>query len=217
MKNQGNNYIPALRFNFLTRFYDPLVRITTRESTFKRALLKQANLKNAENVLDLACGTGSLSIAIKNNFPNLTVSAIDADVEILKIAETKAAKRNAQIDFSQGFSNKLPYDSDSFNRVFSTLAFHHLTLEQKISTLNEILRVLKPGGEFHMADYGLAQSKSQFALSKIISKLDGEETTKDNIQGRLGILMEENGFGTVERTGYFKTIFGTIRLFRALR
>ena len=217
MEKNGDNYVPALRYDFLTRFYDPLVRITTRETTFKRALLKQAALREGQNILDLACGTGSLSVAIKNNLEKANIFAIDADPEILKMARAKAARHDARIAFEQGFSDALPYENETFDRVFSTLAFHHLTLDKKIGTLREILRVLKPDGEFHMADYGLARTKTQFVLSKIISKLDGFETTHDNIRGRLGLLMEENGFTTVERTGYFKTIFGTIRLFRSLK
>ena len=59
------NYIPALRFAILTRFYDPLVRFSTREFPFKRALLAQANLQNNQTILDLACGTGTLAIAVK--------------------------------------------------------------------------------------------------------------------------------------------------------
>jgi ubiquinone/menaquinone biosynthesis C-methylase UbiE len=217
MDDEPKSFLPALRFNFLTRFYDPLVRVTTRETTFKSALIKQATLQNVQTALDLACGTGSLSIAIKNNFPNINISAIDADSEILKIAKAKSAKRNSVISFEQGFSDQLPYNNESFDRVFSTLAFHHLTHEQKIATLHEILRVLKPFGEFHLADYGLPLNKSQFVLFKFIYKLDGDETTHDNLRGRLGLMMEENGFKTVEQTGYFKTIFGTIRLFRSLK
>ncbi|MEZ5428550.1 MAG: methyltransferase domain-containing protein [Pyrinomonadaceae bacterium] len=217
MESYGKNYLPALRFQFLTRFYDPVVRMTTREFTFKRALLKQARLKNGQTILDLACGTGTLSVAIKKNFPETLVTGFDADREILRMAREKAANHSTDIQFRRGFSDALPFPENNFDRVFSTLAFHHLTLDKKIETLHEIRRVLKPGGEFHLADYGLPRNKRQFILSKVVRAIDGPDTTEDNLRGRLGLLMEQNGFPEVERTGYFKTVIGTIRLFRAIK
>lgn len=211
------DYIPALRFEFLTKFYDPLVRFSTREFAFKNALLKQANLNENQQILDLACGTGTLSIAIKKRFPRIKITGFDVDNEILKIARRKASLAHTEINFEQGFSDKLPFENESFDRVFSTLFFHHLTLERKHKTLQEILRVLKPNGEFHLADFALPRNRSQFVLSKWIRLIDGFETTHDNLRGRLKFLMEENGFQNVERTGYFKTIIGTIRLFKALK
>lgn len=211
------SYIPALRFEFLTRFYDPVVRLTTREFSFKRALLAQANLQKAATILDLACGTATLSISIKRRFPEIKLAALDADFEILKMARDKAKKYGAEIAFEQGFSHNLPFADETFDRVFSTLAFHHLTNQRKIKTIREILRVLKPDGEFHLADFGLPRNRSQFVLEKIICLIDGKETTRDNIAGRLKVLMEEHGFAKVERTGYFKTILGTIRLFKAIK
>ena len=211
------NYIPALRFAFLTRFYDPLVRLSTREYVFKRALLAQANLQKDQTILDLACGTGTLSITIKKSFPESNIYGIDADEEILRMARAKAAKFRTEINFEQGFSDDLPFPDETFDRVFSTLAFHHLSHARKIATIREILRVLKKDGEFHLADYGLPRNKRQFVLSKFVRAIDGYETTEDNLRGRLGLLLEQNGFGQVERTGYFKTVIGTIRLFKAVR
>ncbi len=215
MHEKNKNYIPALRFEFMTRFYDPLVRITTREFAFKSELISQANLQNNQTILDLACGSGTLSVGIKKRFPEIEVFAYDVDDEILAQARLKAKNNHCAINFYQGFSDQLPFADATFDRVFSTLFFHHLTLERKIKTLHEILRVLKADGEFHLADYGLPRNKTQFALSKFVRAIDGFETTHDNLRGRLGLLMEQNGFENVERTRYFKTVLGTIRLFKA--
>lgn len=214
---KSKKYIPALRFAILTRFYDPLVRVSTREFPFKRALLAQADLHNSQTILDLACGTGTLAVAVKKRFPDANVFAFDADKEILHLAQRKSVKASVKIHFEKGFSNNLPFADNTFDRVFSTLAFHHLTHQRKIETIGEIRRVLKPNGELHLADYGLARSKSQYILGRLIRVIDGAETTADNIAGRLKILMEENGFANVERTAYFKTVLGTIRLFKAVK
>ncbi len=58
-------YIPALAYRPLTALYDPVVRLTTREQTFKPALVQQARLRAGHQVLDLACGTLSLYQALR--------------------------------------------------------------------------------------------------------------------------------------------------------
>ena len=214
MHSKNEKFIPALGVDWATRFYDPLVRLTTREFKFKRALISQANLSNSQTILDLACGTGTLSIGIQRRFPNIKIYGVDADKKVLKIAKLKADSRRAQISVQQGFSDKLLFEENKFDRVFSTLSFHHLTRENKIKTLNEISRVLKPSGEFHIADYGEASNFSQKVFSNIIKLIDGTETTTDNFAGRLKTIIEENGFSYVEKTAVFNTVLGTIRLFK---
>ena len=61
MEQQGTDYIPALRFRWLTNFYDPVVSLTTRESKFKSLLITFADIQNGEAVLDIGCGTGILA------------------------------------------------------------------------------------------------------------------------------------------------------------
>jgi cyclopropane fatty-acyl-phospholipid synthase-like methyltransferase len=81
MKASSNSYIPALRYRWLTRFYDPIVRVTTRERTFKEALLRQAEIQAGQRVLDLGCGTGTLATMVKCSYPSAEVFGLDADAE----------------------------------------------------------------------------------------------------------------------------------------
>jgi len=77
-KSQGR-YLSALRFRALTRVYDPAIRWTTREATFKRRLLEQAAPAADSRVLDLGCGTGTLAIMLKRTQPDAAVIGLDAD------------------------------------------------------------------------------------------------------------------------------------------
>ena len=54
-------YIPALKYHVLTRYYDRVVALTTRERRFKRALLDQATPLAGQHLLDIGCGTGTLA------------------------------------------------------------------------------------------------------------------------------------------------------------
>ncbi len=73
------NYVPALRFPALTNLYDPLVRWALRESTFKSELVRQARIEPRIRVLDLGCGTGTLTLLVKIQYREAEVVGIDTD------------------------------------------------------------------------------------------------------------------------------------------
>ncbi len=213
MKNE--KYIPALSYDWLTPFYDTAMRLTTREKVFKKALVKQAKIKANHRVLDLACGTGTLTILIRRMQPQTEVIGIDGDAKILETAKTKAKESSVEIQFDEGMSFDLPYEDESFDRVVSSLFFHHLTRENKLKTLGEVKRVLKSNGEFHIADWGLPANSLMKGSSYLIQLLDGFETTADSFNGLLPKLMTDAGFETVEETNYYNSLFGTIRLHKS--
>ncbi len=213
--SQNAKYIHALRFRWLTPLYDAVVGLSTRERTFKKALIQQASFQSGQKVLDLGCGTGTLSIWIKQMYPKIEVVGLDGDPEILKLARRKSHQADASIQFDEGFSTRLPYPENHFDRIVSTLFFHHLTLSDKQRTIAEVLRVLKPGGQLHVADWGKASNALMRGLFFFIQILDSFETTRDNIQGRLPQLFEKAGFIEVSCVRTFSTAFGTIALYKA--
>ncbi len=206
-----------MSYDWLTPFYDPVVRFTTREKVFKKALVSEAKIKTGHRVLDLACGTGTLTILIKNAQPQATVIGIDGDSKILEIARAKAKDSGVQIGFDEGMSFDLPYEDESFDRVVSSLFFHHLTRDDKLKTLREVYRVLKPRSEFHVADWGLPADAFMKLSSRFIQFLDGFGTTADSFGGLLPKFMSTTGFTSVEEPLAFNTLFGTIRLHKALK
>jgi ubiquinone/menaquinone biosynthesis C-methylase UbiE len=137
---KSDEYIPALSYDALTPFYDTVVRWTTREKLFKTALVEQARIEAHHRVLDLACGTGTLTILLKRNAPQSEIVGIDGDPKILKLAREKARAGNFDIRFDEGMSFDLPYADETFDRVVSSLFFHHLTRKNKLKTLLQIER-----------------------------------------------------------------------------
>lgn len=213
MKQQ--TYIPALAYRSLTGLYDPLVRITTRERRFKAALLKQAQLRAGQQILDLACGTATLTIAAKQLQPQADIIGVDGDPDILTRARIKAAKAGVALRFNESLSRELPYADGSFDVVLSSLFFHHLDRDNKLATLREVLRVLKPGAELHIADWGKAANPLMRGLFAIVQMLDGFANTSDNVAGRLPELLRASGFKQVEETQRFSTVLGSLSLYRA--
>lgn len=216
MISKDDNFIPALSLGFLTPLYDPVVALTTREKIFKRELLRQIDLQQGHRVLDLACGTATLTVALKKSCPEAQIFGLDGDDRILRLARRKVEKAGVKIALDLGLSYEIPYADGFFDAVVSSLFFHHLTAENKRKTLAEILRVLKPGGSLHVADWGKPANFLMKIASLPVQWLDGR-TTKDSFQGRLPELMAEAGFTDVVETGDFGSVFGTIRLHKATK
>ncbi len=101
-------------------------------------MIEQANFSDGQSVLDLACGTGTLAVLIKETCPRVEVTGIDGDANILAIAEKKASRQGVSVKFDKGLSFELLYADKSFERVVSSLFFHHLTQSDKLKTLREV-------------------------------------------------------------------------------
>jgi ubiquinone/menaquinone biosynthesis C-methylase UbiE len=208
-------YVPALRFRWLTPAYDALVRATTRERAFKHALIEQASLSPRHRVLDLGCGTGTLAIWMQQRHPGIAVTGVDGDAAILAIAARKAAQANAAVALDCALSYALPYPDERFERVVSSLFFHHLSWRDKERSAREAHRVLRGGGELHVADWGRAGGALMRGAFLAIQLLDGFQNTRDNVQGRLPALFAAAGFRNVAETRRFSTVFGSLALYRA--
>jgi cyclopropane fatty-acyl-phospholipid synthase-like methyltransferase len=208
-------YIPALGVDWLTRFYDPVLRLTLREEKFKRLLIAQARIGPGQQVLDLGCGTATLTIMVKEHCPGAHVVGLDGDPKVLAIARQKVAAAGVDVELHEGMAFAPPFTPASFDRVVSSLVFHHLTTDNKRRTLVAIRTLLRPGGELHVADWGRPHNVLMRVAALGIRLLDGHETTADNLNGRLVALMEEAGFLEARETHQEMTMFGTLSLYRA--
>ena len=188
-------YIPALGLRALTPFYDLVLRWFFREDELKQQLIAAAGLAPGQHVLDLGCGTGTLLVMIKSVHPLVTITGLDGDADVLAIARGKVADAGLDVSFSQAHASLLPYPDNTFDRVLSSLVFHHLSSKVKRAALSEIYRVLRPGGELHILDFGAPSTELGKVTAPIIRRL---EQAADNIDGLLPALASEAGFGHVK-------------------
>ena len=185
------------------------------EVKIKRHLIEIASINADSTVLDFGCGTGTLTIMAKEIFPGAKVTGIDIDEEILNKAIYKARKKETDVLLLNYNGTKLPFQNSSFNRVISCLVFHHLDTGTKQNSLTEIFRILNPGGQLHIADFGRSESWVQRTLFNIIRGLDGFKPTDANAKGLLPELIADSGFKNVDIQRRFKTMFGEVQIISA--
>lgn len=214
MTAQKERYIPALSFQWLTPIYDPLLKWGMREETFKHRLIERADIQAGQQVLDLGCGTGTLTLMLKQAVSGANVTGLDGDPQVLSIARAKSEQAQADIKWDEGLAYELPYPDNSFDVVVSSLMVHHLTGEEKVRAFREVRRVLRPAGGFHIVDFGRPFNPLTKLQAGVMRNL---EHAADNFSGRIAPMLREADFGSVSEAEKFNTIFGPVWFYQALK
>ena len=210
MHDRPAGYVPAAGRDWLLPLYDPFLRWVMRENVFKSRLVHEADIRGGGRVLDLGCGTGTLTLLVERLHPDARVTGLDGDPKVLEIARRKAGAVGSRIALDRGLCYDLPYPDACFDRVLSSLVFHHLTRERKRETLREVSRVLAPGGSLHVVDFG----PSTGLRARLVELFEHGENVRDNLEGRLLDLMREAGFGDAVESGRHRTAFASLAFYR---
>ncbi len=117
-----------------------------------RAMALQMALQSSGDAIDLGCGPGYLVIEMARRMPGLHITGVDVSQEMLVTAGKNAweAGVGEQVAFREGNAQEIPCPDGSLDLVVSTLSLHHWS--DPVAVLNEIARVLKPGGAFLVFD-----------------------------------------------------------------
>ena len=212
MEEPRKNYIPGLGHDRLLPLYDTLQKLLGVASAH-RPLVDQANIRLDQRVLEIGCGTGNLAILVKRLHPGVEIVGLDPDPKALARARRKAEREALPVQLDLGFAEELPYPDESFDRVFSAFMFHHLELDGKEKTLQEVRRVLKPGGSLHLLDLGGAKVRSDGLMARLQHR---SELLRDNFGDRISTLMREAGFVDPMEVAHRVTkVLGRVTYYRA--
>jgi SAM-dependent methyltransferase len=110
-------------------------------------VVQRAGVVPGMRVLDVACGTGNVSIPAAK--AGAQVTGLDFAAGLLDIARERAADAMVEIDWVEGDAQALPFDDASFDRVVST--FGHMFAPDHARTAAEMKRVLRPDGVIAVA------------------------------------------------------------------
>lgn len=209
--NDQNRYVPAAGRRAFTAAYDPVMAVTMREHVWRSLLAERvlADLPRGGCVVDVGSGTGTFMVQLKTMRPDIEVTGIDGDPEVLRVARRKAA--GDEIQWRQGLAGDLPLEDGSANVVVMSLLLHHLGTDAKGDAIREARRALKQDGKLHVADWGTPDRVTYpgfFALRL----LDGFPNTKVHADGTLVDLIARSGFGDIETWKRLRTMWGSLEL-----
>ncbi len=144
-----------------------------------RMVVELAGIQPGESVLDVACGSGNLTLTAKVCAgTEAKVAGIDAAPEMIAVAREKASRARLNVEFEVGLIEKLAFPDASFDVVISRLAIHHLPDDLKRAGFAEILRVLKPGGRLLIADF---KPPANLVLRHITSGIIGPHMMQSDV------------------------------------
>ena len=144
-----------------------------------RMVIELAKVKPGDKVLDVGCGTGSLTLtAYSYAGASGGVYGIDAAPEMIEVARKKAKQTGLDAVFEVGLVEKIPFPDATFDVVVSRLVIHHLPDDLKRKAFIEIFRVLKPGGHFLVADF---KPPTNPILSHVTSAIVGQHMMRTDV------------------------------------
>lgn len=131
----------------------------------------EAQVHEGDRVLDVACGTGALALAVDEiTGPAGSVVAVDANPEMLAVARRKPAR----IEWLAGRAEALPLPDNSFDAVVSQFGF--MFFDDKPQALREMVRVLRPGGRLAVAVCDAVENSPGYgAFARLLDRLFGRQ------------------------------------------
>jgi len=213
---EERDYVPAAPQLWL---YDALVVVLSRSPRWRRALLAQIAPREGDVIADIGCGTGTQLVKIGRRARGVTLIGIDPDPDVLQRARKKTADARIVVALSRGYARDAAalLRDRAVNKICSSLMFHQVPLEEKEAGLAAMHAALTPGGELHVADYGLQRTPLMRKLFRIVQEGDGFANTEPNALGVLPELMSRVGFRAVAETAVIATPTGSVSIYRAER
>jgi demethylmenaquinone methyltransferase/2-methoxy-6-polyprenyl-1,4-benzoquinol methylase len=163
----------AFRYDFLNRFLSGGIDIYWRRRAIRELRDLQARMSPgvALTVLDVATGTADMAIMMTRYLSPVTITGIDISTGMLDIGRQKIAKLRLEdkINLQTGDSESIPYPDNSFDAI--TVAFGVRNFENLEKGLQEMLRVLKPGGRLVILEFSQPRQKAFRQLYNIYMRL----------------------------------------------
>lgn len=203
-----------------------------QDQRWRRKAVTLANVAAADIVVDVACGTGDLTLHFAGANPRSAIG-IDFTYEMLPIARSKSAIRNSQsaITLVNADAQALPLPDQSADVV--SIAFGIRNVQDPLSALQEFHRILRPGGRAIVLEFSLPTNRAlralyNFYFRKILPRtatlISGDKTgaykyLPESVNTFIGReqMMQMMGDAGFERIEQFPMTFGVCVCYRGFK
>lgn len=176
--------------------YDSYMRNITfgRERLLRDATVRMAQVKPGDCVLEVGCGTGTLTLAMKKQVgPIGKAFGIDLIPGMIAASQRKAADANEEITFQEGSIDAIPFPDNQFDVVMCSFMIFHMSGETRKKGIQDIFRTLKPNGRLFVLDLDLPVQPFQRTIAKLLLGFMFEHKMEELLP-----LMKEAGFADLE-------------------
>ncbi len=187
MKSQMEKMVPT---------YDAYMKKITlgREHILREKTIDLAQIKPGDSVLEIGCGTGTLTLAAKRRTgPSGKAFGIDVLPGMIELSRRKAAQAKEEITFQLGSIDNIPFPENHFDAVMCSFMIFHMPEEVRRKGIVEIYRVLKPKGKFLVLDLALPNPPVQRIIAQMLFGGMLQHDLRELIP-----LMKASGFSDVE-------------------
>lgn len=127
--------------------------------SWRRRVVKQVKKRSPKRLLDMATGTADLAIALAGAMPQAEISGVDLSENMLALGRVKVERKGLaqRIHLRQGDAEHLSDPQGTYDAV--TVGFGVRNFEDIPLGISEMFRVLKPGGELYVLEFGTPRNR----------------------------------------------------------
>lgn len=217
MSASTERYVPASGRAWMTGSYDLTVALSMRERAWRPALVQAVarSLPHGGVVVEVGCGTGSLTTALAKARPDASVTGVDGDPAILALARRKPGAD--AVTWLEGLADSFALPAGGVDAALCSLMLHHLSDDAKAAGLAHIASTLSPRGVLHIADWGPPRGPAAALGARALQLFDGREGPQSLLDGQLPQMLRAAGFAEPTRLAALRTVWGTLEVWRAAR
>ena len=136
---------------------------------------------NIKRILDIGCGAGAMTMALKEKYPDAEVIGIDMSAPMVRYAHKRSLENGLDITFKQMPAEALDFEDGSFDLIVANLLFHELPVSVSKQVTREVHRLLRNGGVFHLFDFPGDKNKNAYAMFFV--EMDGADNGEPFLPG----------------------------------
>jgi ubiquinone/menaquinone biosynthesis C-methylase UbiE len=200
---QGQNY-HGIEGGYLTQTaaisYDPITQyvLPPYEPWVRQSLIEGIRTQPRQ-ILDLGCGTGSMTVMLKQAFPGALVTGLDLSPYMLAVAEDRAQQAGLDIKWVHGTAELTQFEPGSFDLITASLLFHETPPATTQTILAESYRLLSPGGQILILDGNQRTLRNLEWLNNVFEEPYIQAYAAGNLDAWLG----KAGFDSVQTKDVF--------------
>lgn len=180
--------------------YDPITQyvLPPYEPWVRQRLIDEIR-SQPQQILDLGCGTGSMTIPLKQAFPGAVVTGLDLSPYMLAVAEDRSRDAGVDIEWQHGTAESIQFGSGSFDLITAALLFHETPPAVTQIILAECYRLLSPCGSILILDGNQRTLRSLDWLNNVFEEPYIQAYAAGNLDAWLG----KAGFDDVQTKDVF--------------